>query len=31
MKGIVGQMQPSFHMDDVHRSALNDSLDHFGL
>lgn len=31
MKGIVGQVQPSFHMDDVHRSALNDSLDHFGL
>ena len=31
MKGIVGQLQPQFNMDDVHRSALDASLDHFGL
>jgi 2-haloacid dehalogenase len=31
MKGIVGQLQPAFHMDDVHRRALDETLAHFGL
>lgn len=31
MKGIVGQLRPSFHMDDVHRRALDETLAHFGL
>lgn len=31
MKAIVGQMQPAFNMDDVHRRALEDTLAHFGL
>ena len=31
MKGIVGQVNPEFHMDDVHRRALDDTLAHFGL
>lgn len=31
MKGIVGQMNPEFHMDDVHRLALDDTITHFGL
>ena len=31
MKGIVGQRLPAFHMDDVHRSTLDDTLTHFGL
>jgi 2-haloacid dehalogenase len=31
MKGIVGQMHPTFHMDDVHRRTLDDTLAHFGL
>jgi 2-haloacid dehalogenase len=31
MKGIVGQLQPAFHMDDVHRHALDETLAHFGL
>jgi 2-haloacid dehalogenase len=30
MKGIVGQMQPAFHMDDVHRRVLDETLAHFG-
>ena len=31
MKGIVGQRQPAFHMDDVHRRTLDETLAHFGL
>lgn len=31
MKGIVGQRHPGFHMDDVHRQTLDQSLEHFGL
>lgn len=31
MKGIVGQAQPAFNMDDVHRRTLDESLEHFGL
>lgn len=31
MKAIVGQLQPAFNMDDVHRRALDESLTHFGL
>ena len=31
MKGIVGQQQPDFHMDDVHRRVLDETLSHFGL
>jgi 2-haloacid dehalogenase len=31
MKGIVGQTQPAFNMDDVHRRTLDDTLAHFGL
>ncbi len=31
MKGIVGQTQPAFNMDDVHRRMLDESLAHFGL
>ena len=31
MKGIVGQVRPDFHMDDVHRRVLDDTLAHFGL
>ncbi len=31
MKGIVGQIRPSFNMDDVHRRTLNETLHHFRL
>ena len=31
MKGIVGQVRPDFHMDDVHRRVLDETLAHFGL
>lgn len=31
MKAIVGQVRPSFNMDDVHRSTLSETLRHFGL
>jgi 2-haloacid dehalogenase len=31
MKGIVGQVRPDFHMDDVHRRVLDETLSHFGL
>ncbi|TAM91048.1 MAG: haloacid dehalogenase type II [Candidimonas sp.] len=31
MKRIVGQVQPEFQMDDVHRQALDETLAHFGL
>jgi 2-haloacid dehalogenase len=31
MKGIVGQIRPEFHMDDVHRRALDETLAQFGL
>ena len=31
MKGIVGQQLPAFHMDDVHRRVLDETLKHFGL
>jgi len=31
MRGIVGQVRPDFHMDDVHRRVLEDALDHFAL
>lgn len=31
MKGIVGQLHPEFHMDDIHRRALDETLAHFGL
>jgi len=31
LKGIVGQVQPPFHMDDVHRRTLDETLAHFDL
>ncbi len=31
MKGIVGQVRPAFDMDDVHLSALDESIAHFKL
>ena len=31
MKGIVGQIQPAFNMDDVHRGALDQVLSRHGL
>lgn len=31
MRGIVGQVRPAFHMDDVHLSALDSTLAHFGV
>ncbi|MBA3480046.1 MAG: HAD-IA family hydrolase [Lautropia sp.] len=31
MKAIVGQTQPAFNMDDVHRRTLDETLLHFGL
>ena len=31
MKGIVGQVQPAFNMDDVHRTALDEVLASHGL
>jgi 2-haloacid dehalogenase len=31
LKGIVGQVRPDFHMDDVHRRTLDESFAHFGL
>ena len=31
MKGIVGQNQPAFNMDDVHRRTLDEVLAHHGL
>lgn len=31
MKGIVGQVQPAFNMDDMHRTALDDVLSRHGL
>lgn len=31
MKGIVGQIQPAFNMDDVHRTALDQVLSQHGL
>ncbi len=31
MKGIVGQIQPAFNMDDVHRTVLEDVLTEYGL
>lgn len=31
MVGICGQVRPPFHMDDVHRRVLDDTLAHFGL
>jgi 2-haloacid dehalogenase len=31
MKGIVGQIQPAFNMDDVHRTALDEVLTKYGL
>ena len=31
MKGIVGQQQPAFHMDDVHRRVLDETLAQFKL
>lgn len=31
MKSIVGLTRPAFNMDDVHRSALHDTLTHHGL
>ena len=31
MKGIVGQQQPDFHMDDVHRRVLDETLAEFDL
>jgi 2-haloacid dehalogenase len=30
MKGIVGQIRPPFHMDDVHRRTLDEALAQFG-
>jgi 2-haloacid dehalogenase len=31
MKGIVGQVRPTFNMDDVHRTTLNECLAQFDL
>jgi 2-haloacid dehalogenase len=31
MASIVGQIRPDFHMDDVHRRVLDDTLAQFGL
>jgi 2-haloacid dehalogenase len=31
MKRIVGQVEPAFNMDDVHRHTLDETLQHFGL
>ncbi|MBE0594533.1 MAG: HAD-IA family hydrolase [Gemmatimonadales bacterium] len=31
MRGIVGQVRPSFNMDDVHLSAIDQTVAHFGL
>ncbi len=31
MKGIVGQVNPSFNMDDVHLRALDEAITHFAL
>lgn len=31
MKGIVGQVRPTFNMDDVHRTALDEVLTKYGL
>ena len=31
MKAIVGQIRPAFNMDDVHRTSLAETLQHFGL
>lgn len=31
MRGIVGQQQPVFHMDDVHRQVLDETLTYFGF
>jgi 2-haloacid dehalogenase len=31
MKGIVGQVSPAFHMDDVHWNALEETIAAFGL
>lgn len=31
MKGIVGQVNPEFQMDDVHRRVLDETLAHFSL
>lgn len=31
MKGIVGQVQPAFNMDDAHRTALDEVLTKYGL
>lgn len=31
MKGIVGQVQPAFNMDHVHRTALDEVLTKYSL
>lgn len=31
MRGIVGQLQPAFNMDDVHRTVLDEVLSSYGL
>ena len=31
MKAIVGQVEPGFNMDDVHRRTLDETAEHFGL
>jgi 2-haloacid dehalogenase len=31
MQGIVGQVRPAFQMDDVHQTALDTTMAHFGL
>ena len=31
MKAIVGQVRPSFNMDDVHRTTLDETLTHFAI
>ena len=31
MAGIVGQVRPAFHMDDVHLATLDETIHHFGL
>jgi 2-haloacid dehalogenase len=31
MRGIIGQIRPDFHMDDVHMRALDATVAHFGV
>lgn len=31
MRGIVGQVRPAFHMDDLHQTTLDTTVAHFGM